>query len=115
MVNDLLNEIQSMGIRLKPEGKQLLYWPKTAVARELQARRLAQKDELVAHLVGAKSPQPPSLSDSSWRLHRSANQCKSKDDLPSELVHAFQNSTVDWNATEAREERLAIALEGCQL
>lgn len=87
----LLNHLKARGIELRAAGDRLRFHPREAVgAEDLQALR-THKVELLAILSGG-------ASDHSW---------------PTDLPQIMRASDVPWHDPETREERLAIALEGC--
>lgn len=114
-VAQLLADLAHLGIRIEAHGDRLRFSPRSAVTPELTDRMMDHKSELLSILRGDADLPTVGPIDSGTAGH--ATDCRPESDtsLTAEFVASLRSSNVDWTESEAREERLAISLEGCGL
>lgn len=112
-VAELMTDLSRLGIHLEVHGDRLRYSPRSAVTSDLVQRMKDHKSGLMEML---RSDETSDAHDSvnaisAWQM--ALDRLVGDLDFPSDVIEALRASDVDWADDEAREERIAVALEGC--
>lgn len=117
LLADLLADCHAHDIRLlEAEGGGLeIDAPQDTLTPDLLVRLKAHKSDLLAILRRDPKAHAINLTDAEAVWHAALDRLHGDPRFTPEVLAALRQSTVDWADADAREERLAIALEGCGL
>lgn len=111
----LFTDLARLGIQIEAHGDRLRYSPRSAVTPDLADRMKAHKSELLAILRRDAEALAIDLTDASKVWQAALERIADDPRFTPEVLAAMRLAEVDWADAEAREERFAIALEGCGL
>ncbi len=117
LLADLLADCDAHGIRLAlADGDGLeIDAPQNALTPDLLGRLKSHKADLLAILRRDPKAHAIDLADAESVWHAALDRLVGDPRFTPELLAALRGSSVAWADSEARDERLAVALEGCGL